>query len=405
MDAAKFRSIAVALGLAALTSVAYSKWSEDKARDFLAKSLSRESPVNVVAIICECNAKAKTSDGDTMFKVSISKDGKQRKEVLQPLRMQGYLSIDDGKRMKVLMPDDRTLLDQESPQPGSHDLQHRLKLISKNYRLRVYRPRPGESPTVAERPVLIISAKPKADGLPTKRFYIDKKTYFVLRIETESDGEDPVIDYDTKYVSYPAQLAPETFRMDPVVGVVKIHYDRRKSLPSGKAAIKEVGFEPIVPHELPMGFEIQDAQVNNSSDWRSVVLRITDGIAMASIYEWKPQSGDGRPQNRARDINGVRVLIKADFSSDVSEKLLDTFGEASDNPSLEQSPQAPGPPDGPSSRATELRPRPPTLITIRGIDSREAATKNQAVAIGLFGRPPRLVPRTIYITKRQTIQP
>ena len=322
--------IPVAL-LAALGFIDHHDSNDASARVLLAKSLMANGPTNVVAIVCQCDVHGANPGNDVTLKVTMSKDGKERREVLQPLSMQGYVSVDDGRRLKIYLPDDHTVLDQESPSLSRWSMKDRLKLIGRNYKLELRKPGGDESSVeIAGHSVQIVAVVPKAPEMPSRTFYIDKATCFVMRIVTQWPGESPVTVYDTKFVQYPDKLEPGTFSLNLLSDVTTKRYDARKKLPKGARAIKEVGFNPIVPQHLPYGFVVQDAQENNSREWNSVVLRITDGIQMASVYEWRSDESSKASPDRER-VGDVELLIKSELPDSVRDAILQSFVSAADS--------------------------------------------------------------------------
>jgi hypothetical protein len=92
-----------------------------------------------------------------------------------------------------------------------------------------------------------------------------------------------------------------------------------------------LGFEPVFPADLPYGFEVQDAQVNDSQSWKSVAVRITDGLIKGTVYQWQSSAKvkiKTMVGTSIGDSNGIRFAVTADVPEAVRQKLLKTFIDA-----------------------------------------------------------------------------
>ncbi len=309
-------------GLMALTTIALGGGqTPSKARDCLVSCMQRSSRVNVIAILMQRDSSVEGCF--QQVKLERASDGHSRHTVLQPLRMQGIASVDDGDTLTLYLPGEKTIVRRESQSAPNQDLVQRIDLASKNYSFR-FEPRAD----VAGRSAFCVLATPNHAGIDARRFYIDEHTFFPLKLETVSAGNVRVI-YDTKYIDYPKSMNSTSFRIDVVKPVREVRYAKPKSISSKSEAELELDFSPIMPKFLPFGFQMQDMQVRDSGPMKSLMFRLTDGLARATVFEWRNDKNE--PKMKPLDDfsvgerNGVRVMIVSDLDEDIRIKLLRAF--------------------------------------------------------------------------------
>lgn len=293
---------------------------QDRGSELLRKSMGRKFQVNIVAVIMQ-----RDPGGDGTYqrvKVSRAKDGKVRHTILQPLRMAGIESVDDGEQMRVYLPDKRSMIVQDSPMLLETDLEERLDLAKQNYDLSVV-----AGKQIAGRSTVCVVANPKATGLGTRRYSLDEKTGYPLRLQVDmGKGETRTI-FDTVAIDFPTRLSSEVFEVNPLPGTDTIRYTRPQTLTSRAHAERAVGFRPVLPTRFPMGFRMQEMQVNQGGEWKSVVVRLTDGLVRATVYQWKPDGGEVESveESSCLDVNGIRLLLVSDLPAEVRVRLLNAF--------------------------------------------------------------------------------
>lgn len=307
----------------------------NQARDLLLKTLDRNYKSNVIAIISQRSPEDNGSY--QQIQVQISRDGKVRQTVISPLTMQGIEKIDDGKQSATILPDDKVILVQESPRTLPDDSETRINLTVRNYGLTL-----GGTTTVAGQRASIVIAKPRYAGLQSKRYHIDERTGFVLKLETLDSKGTPTVAFQAQKVTYPAVIGASAFSLDldKRDGFQIITQRRTGFLDSSARGHASVGFAPTFPQELPCGFEIQDAQVNDSGNHRSVAIRITDGPVKGTVYQYSLATAKrmkAMPGTTIGDGSGIRFVVAADVPETIRKKILNTFIEAarkaeSDNP-------------------------------------------------------------------------
>jgi negative regulator of sigma E activity len=247
--------------------------------------------------------------------------------------MQGIESVDDGDRWQTVLPDEHKVVDDDSPLKFPSDDKARLALCRRNYKFSF----DGEA-VVAGRRAYRILAKPRHSDLNPHRFYLDRKTYYPLKAETILDGDEKV-EFETLSVSYPESIEEEHFTLHAPPSMRWEKYNRPAACPSAKEAEKELGFKPVLPKHLPMGFELLEMQFNDSPHWKSLQLRLTDGLARATIYEYRQGSDSMRAMENSSsgDVRGVQLLVVSDIDEEFRQQLLDSF----ENDAVDRSSDAP----------------------------------------------------------------
>lgn len=312
----------VSLRIAGLVTglvLAAGSFADPQATALLLRSMQRTFPVNVVSVIIQRDPKSDQSF--QRVKVERTKDGLQRCTILQPLRMQGVTSVDDGERMKIYLPDRKVLLDQESPAKAGGEDDERTQLIKKNYTFAM-----SDGGKVAGRNAVMVVATPRYDELEVRRYYLDEETAYPLRLETYLAGAEIHVVYDTKDIDFPKTIDRGIFSLNPLGQIRTITYNRPTKVVSPAQAKSLVGFTPLVPRDLPMGFAVQEVQFSDNSDTKAIVVRISDGLARASIYQTK--SGDKLSSDEDSTVieyKGVRLMLVSDLSKDIRDQLLRSF--------------------------------------------------------------------------------
>jgi len=306
--------------LAALSCVALGEDS-DRAIDLLGRAQRGDFRVNVTGILLQQDV---AGEGWQRVRVDRSKDGKQHCKILYPLRSMKVESIDDGVRKQTYMPDDNVIIDEDSRGDGAGGIEDRLRLAKRNYTFSI-----ESINSVAGRDTVLITAKPRNIGIDVRRYYLDEKTAYPLKMETIGEGGKPVVAYQMSEISYPARLSPNLFKLDILPGVEIFKFERPTAVDVATAR-QQFGFTPVLPKSLPLGFTIQETQFNKKEDWQSIKVRLTDGLARATVYQWIP---NGKPikvigDSTSMDVNGLRLLIVSELGPKVRARLLDAFIKA-----------------------------------------------------------------------------
>lgn len=290
---------------------------EDRPAVLLARSIRGTYDVNVVATLLQNDHRGiGLTDRIRMFR---SKSGKQHGTVIEPLSRSGWESLDDGRRLQIYYPDERQLLDLDSPSLDTRDIEKRIEWAKANYQLET-----EPHSDIAGRPVVGVVATPRAAGLDIRRYYFDNETGYPLRLETVSPSRKVTVVNDTKDIHYPKSLPASVFELHPLPGVTRVTYRRPRAL-SSKQAKKVVGFVPLVPRKLPFGFKVQELQYSDDSAWKPVFVRLTDGLVRANLYQWLPDgmAKKARADSTFGQFRGVDFLMVSDsLSPEVRQELL-----------------------------------------------------------------------------------
>jgi len=304
----------------------------ESARDVLVRSLAMKHRVSVTMIQIQPGSSGVSKHGDrdsdaVHTKLQMSSDGKVRRTVLQPLRMQGIVSIDDGKSWMTLMPDHRQVMIQDSPMLFKQDVRERIALIDQNYEVRF-----DKRASIAGRPVRIVQAVPRAKELPSKRFHIDDETYVILKQEIiESSGRERVL-FDTLMVTYPPRQDSSLYRRPSNYKVVRCEAPKRVSNPE---SIKgRVGFEPRSPEDLPYGFVIVEWNLLGEEHAPFLGARLSDGLSYATVYQWDASKRSGKSFNGGSGvvIDGIGISVMGDIPRSVRTKIVEVFRRAGTRP-------------------------------------------------------------------------
>lgn len=278
--------------------------------------------VNVVSVILQ-----RDPNGDGGFqrvKVQRNKAGHTRHTVLQPLHLQGIESVDDGTRCLMYLPDNHLLVDQPSSQHDRADVEWRMRVASQNYKVSL-----AGNVKVAGRSAAVVVAKPKYRELDERRFYIDEVTGYPLRMETVDRAQGSAMLFDTVYVRYPEELENDLFALKPLGRCTRVKYGEPTKFVSPSAVREVMGFSPIIPTSLPLGFRVQEMQKSQDPEWHALVMRLSDGLVRATLYQWRAGSGSTNlkafTSSSTREISGVRLLLVSEVGETEREKLLDSF--------------------------------------------------------------------------------
>ena len=315
--------IAVSVVANAATSFAQSKTAVTPA-DVLLRSMQRQTSVNVLGIITQRDG-AGTGITQTI-RVERDRNGRSHFLVLAPLRHQGTESVDNGTRSLVYWPDKNVIIDQDSPSKTPCDAQWRMALTQKNYRLKF-----GTPLKIAGRTTRCIEATPIDSRMEIRRFYVDAATSYPLRLELIGANRAVVTLQDTKEISYPTDVSADRFVLKPVGAPRTMKFERPKSTNAVQVE-RALGFAPVIPKVMPMGFAMQDMQVTQSDRWRSVAIRVTDGLVRGTVYQWRSRGEDrevdGMDENSVMKVGDVRMMIVSDLDAPRRQAMLEAFVES-----------------------------------------------------------------------------
>lgn len=309
------------LSLALCACIASAQTDANRARALLARGMGKKPLCNIRAIMLQ--RLDYNSNVMQQIKVDMSKEGKTHQLVLAPISRQGLEIVDDLKFTRSYSPDDRLLVIQPSQKRDNGDVQFRMGLVDKNYKLNIDR-----REKVAGHMAVVIEAVPRNPELETRCYAIDEKTGFVLRLETCRGKSEPMLHFEAKAVEYPSDIDDDTFKIESKWTMTR-SYDEREIFDRGDD-LPELNFKPVIPKRLPFGFVIQEMETDTQSSLPSLAVRMTDGLAMATVYQWPTRGRKKLPApagTLVRDAGNIRLLISGDIPDAVKQRLIDSFAE------------------------------------------------------------------------------
>ncbi|MCW5937195.1 MAG: hypothetical protein KIT11_07810 [Fimbriimonadaceae bacterium] len=255
-------------------------------------------------------------------KVQIVANKGVKVSILQPFSLQGIVSLDDSQEFKSFLPDQKMLVVQTSPTKYSPDVAWRMNLIKRNYQTSF-----GEDSSVAGRKVRELVMVPKNGAMPVRKLLVDSERDFVLRLVVEPPDQPPVDFYTTRVARFDRAEALRDFNLPPEADDArKVVFDAPRRIQSLEAARKVVGFTPRRPKTLPYGFRESLVHVVGEGEAAHVAFRITDGMASATVYQWRQDRYKGRPPGSRRwqdqDRHGISYSIEAVFGDELPDPVF-----------------------------------------------------------------------------------
>ena len=323
------------ISLVALVGVVAGAEAEDsRATKYLVRSLKGEYQTNVVAILRRFSGDRGNGEKTTMVvKIEKSRDGKTHESVLSPLHLQSEF-LNDGKKLQTYSIDDKVMIVQPVS-PIDQEFNFRWPLIQKNYTLKS---EPGKP--IAGRNCVIVTASSKYSQLPDIRYYFDEKTGFPLSTETVRTDGSRSTQYEVTSVQFPPKLDASIFKIDPIVGVEVINYAEPQSVSGPNEAAQTLGFMPIIPPKMPLGFQMHKMTISSKGKVKMLCLKLTDGLQRVTVYEWVPMAGETIKTGEDRVIrlhNGIKIVVVSDIDSSVRDTIIRTFlvrGERDEPPMI-----------------------------------------------------------------------
>jgi negative regulator of sigma E activity len=157
----------------------------------------------------------------------------------------------------------------------------RLDLVLRNYR-----PLFDDMETVASRPADAILLINKYTGERAMRLWIDDKTHLVLRKE-EFRGNGAVAT-QTRFeaIRYAENLPDDIFSVQAPPGFTRTQgYSAHAPSSDLDEIVREIGFAPYKPKDLPQGFVLIGGDVSDANDVKTLHLTYTDGLRTISLFE------------------------------------------------------------------------------------------------------------------------
>ncbi|HLK15253.1 MAG TPA: hypothetical protein VKT78_10640 [Fimbriimonadaceae bacterium] len=316
-----------ALGLVAAAATGARARDDESALRLLVKAFDRSSPKNIDAIM----RMSLDSPGERQtVQVRIAKDGRQRVEVIEPLSRKGLIILELELYREIYNPDKGTLSIGRSMQADLFDPSERLRLVRKNYSLKMI-----HGVELAHRRVVRIDATSRYADVGGARIFIDPDSYFVMRVDTVSNTGDVTRKFETTTVSYPADLPPGIFDLSGE-RVTVIHETDPEPVSNASEAARKAGFRPLMSHELPYGFISRKMYVHNNTSYKTIGFNLSDGLAAATIFEFDlrhcpadvVKQIHAEMRSRPNDFmteQGITIGIVSDVCPKARKKLLEAF--------------------------------------------------------------------------------
>mgnify|MGYP000909057399 CR=1 FL=1 len=257
-----------------------------------------------------------------VIKLEIARKFGTRFTILQPISSQGVTSIDDGKELRTYYPDTHSITIQPSAVSFSVGLNERMKLIQKNYDVTLGRP-----VTIAGRRANLVELEPRSAAMPTRLMAIDQKQNALLRYELVSRTGSKTRLVDTISVEYASSDRTSSFKFDAPRDTATERMWGPKPFKDLKFAAAAVGFEPRIPASLPYGFTIQGQQLVGQENAPFISIRVSDGMSMATIYQWDPSRFSGGPPQGLKGQHKDRFGIHFQVQGDAPRTVLAELGE------------------------------------------------------------------------------
>lgn len=303
--------------LALLVTAAFGQ-DDAKAQKYILRSLSGEYRTNVVTIIKQRD----WSDGGyKTVKLQRSAEGKIKESILAPMHSQNEF-LDDLKERRFYSPDKRRLVIL-GPSSATQDLKMRQSLIAKNYNLKL-----EASRKVAGRSCVVVTAMAKNSQLSDIRYSFDEKTGYPMAKEIIRPSGTVIVDFETVDAWFPKQIDASTFKIEPVAGVEVVRVGEPKYVSGIGEASQALGFSPIIPSKIPLGFQVQKMWVSSTYGVPTLFISLTDGLQRLSVSEWipKPKEEIISGEDVMVIVNrGIKIAVVADMDGSFKESFLHSF--------------------------------------------------------------------------------
>lgn len=314
------KTLSVLLGLAAAAvGSAQFRFDLDTSKETseaLFRAMEESRRMNVEAIVMRKSYSGRSS---SQCKFEQTNRGIAKYTVLAPICDQGAIMYDNGKVMKNFFPDEKKLMVHDSPRHNSQ-LAYRQALADQNYRFST-----EKSERVAGRAAVVIIAVPRSTGMPSRRYTLDAANSYLLRVETELRGDRKILT-DTLAISFPKVLSISDPEREFFSQFRRVEMESPVVVNDVSNIIELVGFRPALPPDLPYGFETLEKQVDVNRN--SVAIRISDGLAHATILQSRIDRGDKSKSSSGvnrREARGFEFKLIGDLPDPITSRLLDLF--------------------------------------------------------------------------------
>lgn len=288
--------------------------------DLLKQSFDRRS--SVAGSLIQWRTVKAADNLKLMAKIEMDGLGNTRSTILQPLRAQGQVTLDNGTILQVIQPDQKAFMQMPSLAPKPAMMAERIRLISKNYVLSV-----DKGPDIAGRKTVQINAKPRSKFLPSRRIFLDSRTTYVLRVEMFGEKEVESM-LDTVSADFAKGSLPQ-LTLERPSDFSKLTISPSPSFKSTREATKKAGLDNVIPEQLPMGFAIEKVELSSFAGQKdAVVVRITDGLLSLTAYQFKDSGKSFSFGNNFKGLTrriGEQVFV---FTGEAPEAVISRLADA-----------------------------------------------------------------------------
>jgi len=304
-------------GLLAAGAVADPNVLPDDPREILFRAMDKSRWLNLESIVVR---RMSSADRTTKQIRIAQRGGMSKSTVLSPLPEQGVTTVDDGKTWTTYFPDDNLMVIQDSPKRSSWNWR-RQAVADDNYRFTF-----EKVESIAGRKANTILATPKFPEMPIRRYSLDLDYPLLLKMEVAKDGRFVTM-MDTKAIAF-TSVDEDAIQINPPAEVRKAFHEAPQRFRSAAEALEIVGFKPSMPGPLPFGFVISEPQVIGDRGRKFIAIRVSDGLASATVYQWNGSERDPIPcrdPRYLREANGLKMSLTGDLPEVVLTRLLETF--------------------------------------------------------------------------------
>jgi negative regulator of sigma E activity len=298
--------------------------SDSRALEYLRRTMERDLRTTYTAI------RLLTAWGcseATRVKRDQSETGQSAVLVLAPLSKQGETTVDDGKNWVQYFPDKGVLIVQDSPlkREGALDYSVRFELLKRNYAVA----QEGVD-VVAGRKANKVLIRPAADDeLYARRFWIDKDTSVLLRVEWQDPSGKSQIVSETLFIEYPTSLPEDTFRYRIAGKPQRIEVQAPARQTSITALSGKVGFAVLQPPQMPFGFAFTGADAVFANNRALAALRYSDGATNVTVYQakWNSTNPPWHLSRTRGDFvqDGLLIAVEGDLPAAGRNEIIDAL--------------------------------------------------------------------------------
>ncbi|MFN3421494.1 MAG: sigma-E factor regulatory protein RseB domain-containing protein [Armatimonadota bacterium] len=313
-----------------LTSFAFAENEQPSAFDVLRKMATAHS-ISYIATAETIRLKPQTFSATATI---YFKAGKRR--VVYGKRFSPSLVLlDDGKSVYRLLPRQRFAVRMPIVSQKLN-----FELLKRNYEIRLL---PSEQ--IAGRDCYVLAAQPKHPNNPSRKVWVDKSHFVVLRDEILNSDGTPIRIFVVRSINFNADIDESLFSIPTGWQVSNAPYRPIENLSLAEAE-KIAGFEVRLPQFVPEGYRLSGVGVTYCQHGTPIVhLQYSDGLNTISVFErpaqcrsffgrfrfrwgWRRQpSCDWLPQDDfvySQIVNDLRIIVVGHPSQSIMQRIAES---------------------------------------------------------------------------------